>query len=683
MSEGKKLLDSVDCKKGITLNSQIVDLLSILDKDISIEEQNAQITEYIKSLRQMQTEYYEAKQKGRSEQYRFIIDKVVDSIDEIPEDRIDEIKQLYLASIVDMSLFDSNQMEHKLIENGLDYKINELIMKQTSNMDFEAKEGILDLTPEKVRNFYSHMFNGDVPTYDRMTMDNAGKYSLYVCKDGETYADERLDKMVSLAEKHNMQSKVNTFMFYADFPKISEYVWQRQVSSTGLNEKEQQQYLKEKVKNSLMGYVEHLAQNYGDRIENVDIFNELIYDPDMLEQREIFEEEHSYHPREKGWQKYLNLEDLCEMALTARKLMPEATFTYNDMNWVNPEKRQKIIKIVKEIQSIENRYRQEGKLGKDEKGLIDIIGFEAHLTTGDKTQDIEKAFEDVEREIGLPIAITELDVARVGDDPLSREEITKQNRIIEKFAQLVQEGRIQELTVWSQSDEMSFMNDKCKRMVYASVILDENCNEKEYEPSKDVELQKFNYHTHTSLCGHADGTMEEYIKKAIEGGITDLGFSDHMPNPLGKGNPKQSMNLEQFHSQYIPMLEELRKKYKDQINLKVGLECEYYGEQGEKFPQLKKFREETEGKLDYMILGQHFALKRDENGKLKMPPEMSSKTSSQYPLDYAMTVVEAIKSGKFAYVAHPDIFLGGRDGVPEEEKALYLENAKKSYSNDM
>lgn len=302
MSEGKKLLDSVDCKKGITLNSQIVDLLSILDKDISIEEQNAQITEYIKSLRQMQTEYYEAKQKGRSEQYRFIIDKVVDSIDEIPEDRIDEIKQLYLASIVDMSLFDSNQMEHKLIENGLDYKINELIMKQTSNMDFEAKEGILDLTPEKVRNFYSHMFNGDVPTYDRMTMDNAGKYSLYVCKDGETYADERLDKMVSFAEKHNMQSKVNTFMFYADFPKISEYVWQRQVSSTGLNEKEQQQYLKEKVKNSLMGYVEHLAQNYGDRIENVDIFNELIYDPDMLEQREIFEEEHSYHPREKGWQ---------------------------------------------------------------------------------------------------------------------------------------------------------------------------------------------------------------------------------------------------------------------------------------------------------------------------------------------------------------------------------------------
>ena len=41
MSEGKKLLESVDCKKGITLNSQLVDLLSILDNtNISIEEQD-------------------------------------------------------------------------------------------------------------------------------------------------------------------------------------------------------------------------------------------------------------------------------------------------------------------------------------------------------------------------------------------------------------------------------------------------------------------------------------------------------------------------------------------------------------------------------------------------------------------------------------------------------------------
>ena len=491
MSQGKKFLESVNCKKGITLNSQIVDLLSILDKKISEEEQNIQINEYIENLRQLQTEYYEAKQKGMSERNRFIIYKVIDSIDSVPSGKTDEIKKLYLDSIADMSLFNPNEMEHKLIENGFDHTLNELILKQMNNIDFEAKQGVLDLTPDKVRNFYFHMFNGEEPTYDRMTMDNAGKYSLYVCKDGETYADERLEKMVSFAEKHNMKSKVNTFMFYADFPKILENVWQIQASNRGLNEEEQLKYIKEKVKDSLMGYVEHLAKNYGDRIENVDIFNELVYDPVMIEKREDFGEECSYHPRKEGWQKYLDLEDLCEMALKARKLMPEATFTYNDLKWVNSDKRKEIIKIVKEIQGIENRYRQEGKLGKDEKGLIDIIGFEAHLTTEDKPQDIEKAFMEVEHEIGLPIGVTEFDVARVGDKPLSKEEITKQNKIIDKIVQMEHEGIIQELTVWSQSDEMSFMNNKCKRMVYASVILDEQCNEKEF---KEIELDYLDYY---------------------------------------------------------------------------------------------------------------------------------------------------------------------------------------------
>ncbi len=38
-----KLFESISCSKGITLNSQIVDLLSIIDKDMfknSIEEKN-------------------------------------------------------------------------------------------------------------------------------------------------------------------------------------------------------------------------------------------------------------------------------------------------------------------------------------------------------------------------------------------------------------------------------------------------------------------------------------------------------------------------------------------------------------------------------------------------------------------------------------------------------------------
>ena len=38
-----------------------------------------------------------------------------------------------------------------------------------------------------------------------------------------------------------------------------------------------------------------------------------------------------------------------------------------------------------------------------------------------------------------------------------------------------------------------------------------------------------NYHTHTSRCGHAIGLDEEYVQCAIEAGIKELGFSDHIP----------------------------------------------------------------------------------------------------------------------------------------------------------
>ena len=39
----------------------------------------------------------------------------------------------------------------------------------------------------------------------------------------------------------------------------------------------------------------------------------------------------------------------------------------------------------------------------------------------------------------------------------------------------------------------------------------------------------YNYHTHTARCGHADGTEEAYILRAMENGITHMGFSEHAP----------------------------------------------------------------------------------------------------------------------------------------------------------
>lgn len=102
-----------------------------------------------------------------------------------------KLQKLYQSSIKGMNICNNDYMNKLLIANGFDSSINTKIMKDLRNIDFTAKEGILELTPEKVRALHSHMFERG-NTYDRVTFDNVGKFSSYVSIDGQTYADEKL-----------------------------------------------------------------------------------------------------------------------------------------------------------------------------------------------------------------------------------------------------------------------------------------------------------------------------------------------------------------------------------------------------------------------------------------------------------------------------------------------------------
>ena len=686
-------IKDISCPKGITLNSQLVDLLSIIDEDIPESEKDKKILVYLRNLNKRTEKYKDLKMKGnRIKMFRYMLNEALSKIPGLTDYERKVVEKLYIDSIPSLGLCDASEMRKKLSERGLSKDIHEKIFKIIKEQDSTAKEGILSLTPKKVRALYNHMFeNGN--TYDRVTFDNVGKYSGYVASDGETYAPEQMEKMVRFCEKHGMKAKVNTLLFYADFPKDLENALDIKVSKGEITEKEK----KAKIKESLFSYVKALGEKFGDRIDCVDIFNELICDPDMKEPG--FDEDSygnipkEYHLRQKGWFKYLDKDDLCEFALCARKAMPNVTFTFNDVNWVVPEKRKEIIKLIKGIQEKEKEYRKSGKLGKDEKGLIDNIGLEAHLSTDVDVDELRHTLDDLESEVGLPIEVTELDVCRNPRSPKSTKEIILQNGILRRIMQFAQDGRISYATVWSQSDEMSFLNRIIGKNVHASAILDDNCEEKKIPFDKDsieaeqdvfrdkaeeIPVQKYNYHTHTPLCGHADGEMEEYIEMAINAGMTSLGFSDHTPNAFGKNNPKQAMTMEQFEKDYIPRLKELKEKYKDRIDIKIGIETEYFGDEAERVPQIQSMRKRIDSKLEYRILGQHSSLKRKDDGRYVVPYAMADKKSSHYPLDYAYAVAEGIRSGKFAYVAHPDIFLQNRFDIPENKRDEYERNAQKA-----
>ena len=158
---------------------------------------------------------------------------------------------------------------------------------------------------------------------------------------------------------------------------------------------------------------------------------------------------------------------------------------------------------------------------------------------------------------------------------------------------------------------------------------------------------KQNYHTHTSRCGHAIGTDEEYIQEALAFGITELGFSDHifLPNHSQPGIRGEYSELED----YITSLETLKEKYKNRISIHLGFEAEAMKEY---FPYYKELLQG--GHIEYLILGNHCEI--DKNNELHF--FFSSATKAKDVKKYTKTLIEGMRSGLFKAVAHPDYFMG-------------------------
>ena len=85
-------------------------------------------------------------------------------------------------------------------------------------------------------------------------------------------------------------------------------------------------------------------------------------------------------------------------------------------------------------------------------------------------------------------------------------------------------------------------------------------------------------------------------------------------------------------------------------------------------PMREAFLGEMREKVDYMILGQHFV----NRGLNKTP----TTNNPNYPIEYANMISQAIDSGIFDIIAHPDIFMELRDTMETDEaKELFDRNA--------
>ncbi len=179
----------------------------------------------------------------------------------------------------------------------------------------------------------------------------------------------------------------------------------------------------------------------------------------------------------------------------------------------------------------------------------------------------------------------------------------------------------------------------------------------------------YNYHTHTYRCGHASGTPEEYILRAIEGGIAHMGFSEHAPHAFSDGHESGFRLPLAQGEEYISELRALREKYKDRIDIKIGFEMEYYPSQFD--AMLERVRALG---AEYLILGQHFIGEEWPNGTYILRPT----DREEHITEYVDLCIAGIESGYYSYLAHPDLCnYTGNDEVYERGMTRLCEASKR------
>ncbi len=172
-----------------------------------------------------------------------------------------------------------------------------------------------------------------------------------------------------------------------------------------------------------------------------------------------------------------------------------------------------------------------------------------------------------------------------------------------------------------------------------------------------------NYHTHTYLCGHAEGRPRDYIENALRNRLQFLGFSDHAPYLFPEGHVSGLRMKPEETALYYTMIGELREESEEKtarheaapLEIRIGFEMEYYPACFEKTLEFMHRSSVVlpSGKTagpEYLILGQHFTKSeydgiyagviRDDEQQLK---------------SYTENVINGIRRGCYSYVAHPDV----------------------------
>jgi len=161
------------------------------------------------------------------------------------------------------------------------------------------------------------------------------------------------------------------------------------------------------------------------------------------------------------------------------------------------------------------------------------------------------------------------------------------------------------------------------------------------------------YHIHTRLCRHADGEPREYVERAIALGMTEMGFSDHLPFLAGwrpAGDLPDDFGMERGKlDDYVALVQDLQREYARDVTILLGVEADYIEETLDEAVAVL-----DEYPFDYVIGSVHFIGDRFAFDRSVLRDELPEYGIDRIYLESLALVARAAASGRFTIAGHID-----------------------------
>lgn len=165
---------------------------------------------------------------------------------------------------------------------------------------------------------------------------------------------------------------------------------------------------------------------------------------------------------------------------------------------------------------------------------------------------------------------------------------------------------------------------------------------------------KFDLHTHHVRCGHADGTIRDYIEAGIKEGLSVIGISDHTPY-FGSNEEQPFPHITMAKREFVHYVEEvlaLKQEYVGKIDVLLGIESDFFPKHAEVYRSTL-----SQYPFDYIIGSVHSVRGVSIFNKTRWK-NLSLAEKIEHKKDYYHLIKRSAESGMFQILGHIDAMKG-------------------------